>query len=234
LQEGQELLMEILTNIPVELDIYELLARLYISEGDADAAAVGKLVDWARSVMNPKAAYDVCYVGAKGADTVNIGGVHFTSRVLRTNLDQIHRVFPYLVTCGKELEVQPNITGDLMEFYWLDEIKHVALGAAYGYMQKHITKTYRPGKMSHMSPGSLEDWPITQQAQLFSLFGDSEEKIGVRLTESYLMLPTKSVSGIFFPAATSFESCQLCPREDCPGRRARYDESLWDKYQGGK
>jgi hypothetical protein len=226
--------MEILTNIPVEFDISLLLSRLHIAEGDADATSVGKLVDWARTVANPKAIYDICYLGDKSADTVNIGGVTFTSRILSTNLDQAHRFFPFIVTCGKELEIQPNITGDMMEFYWLDEIKQMALGAAFGYMQKHITEKYRPGKISYMCPGSLEDWPTTQQAQLFSLFGDTEAKIGVKLTDSFLMLPTKSVSGIFFPTETSFESCQLCPREDCPGRRAPYDESLKSKYAEGK
>jgi hypothetical protein len=226
--------MEILTNIPVEFDLGVLLSRLHIPEGDADAAAVGKLAEWARSVANPKAIYDICYLGDKSEDTVNIGGVTFTSRILSTNLDQAHRFFPFIVTCGKELEIQPNVTGDMMEFYWLDEIKQMALGAAFGYMQKHITEKYQPGKISYMCPGSLEDWPTTQQAQLFSLFGDTEAKIGVKLTDSFLMLPTKSVSGIFFPTETSFESCQLCPRDGCPGRRAPYDKGLWDKYPTGK
>jgi hypothetical protein len=226
--------MEILTNIPVDLDMKVLLSRLHISEGDPDAASVRKLAEWASAIANPKAVYDICYVEDRSADTVSIGGVTFTSRVLSTNLDHVHRVFPYIVTCGTELEAQPNITGDLMEFYWLDEIKHLALGAAYTYMQRHLADNYRPGKMSRMSPGSLEDWPITQQVHLFSLFGDTEEKIGVRLTDTFLMLPTKSVSGIFFPTETDFENCQLCPREGCPGRRAPYDETAWAKYRPEK
>lgn len=78
-----------------------------------------------------------------------------------------------------------------------------------------------------MSPGSLEDWPVSQQSALFSLLGDTQHAIGVQLTESCLMVPTKSVSGIRFPMEDSFESCQLCPREDCPGRRAPYDEALY-------
>ena len=86
-----------------------------------------------------------------------------------------------------------------------------------------------------MAPGSLADWPITQQQQLFSLFGDVEAKIGVRLTDSFLMLPMKSVSGVYFPTETSFESCRLCPRKVCPGRRAPYDPKLWEeRYAEGE
>ena len=42
------------------------------------------------------------------------------------------------------------------------------------------------------------------------------------LTDSYLMLPTKSVSGVYFETEKSFNSCQLCTREMCPSRRAAY------------
>jgi hypothetical protein len=81
-----------------------------------------------------------------------------------------------------------------------------------------------------MNPGSLENWPISEQKPLFSLFGDVEKLIGVRLSDSFLMFPIKSVSGIYFPTESSFASCQLCPREKCPNRRAKYDPELKEKY----
>ena len=43
------------------------------------------------------------------------------------------------------------------------------------------------------------------------------------------MVPTKSVSGILFPAEETFASCQLCPRDDCPNRRAPYDPELFER-----
>jgi hypothetical protein len=82
-----------------------------------------------------------------------------------------------------------------------------------------------------MSPGSLEDWPITEQPKLFSLFGNTERVIGVRLTDSLLMVPRKSISGILFPSEENFISCRLCPREVCPSRKAPYDESHAAKYK---
>lgn len=87
--------------------------------------------------------------------------------------------------------------------------------------------------MARMAPGSgaANVWPLTQQKPLFSLFGDVEELIGVRLTDRCLMIPIKSVSGIFFPNADKFESCQLCQREQCQGRRAPYSEELVRKYE---
>jgi hypothetical protein len=78
-----------------------------------------------------------------------------------------------------------------------------------------------------MSPGRLEDWPLTEQESLFALLGDTEAKIGVRLTGSMLMYPTKSVSGILFSTEERFETCQLCPRKGCPNRKMPYDEGLY-------
>jgi hypothetical protein len=115
-----------------------------------------------------------------------------------------------------------------------DAIKELAVQQARAYMQEYLTKRFALGQMSRMAPGAgaAEDWPITQQKQLFSIFGDVEKHIGVRLTDTCLMVPIKSVSGILFPTEVSFEACQLCPREQCIGRRAPYDAALAKQYRG--
>jgi hypothetical protein len=191
------------------------------------------LVDQAQVLGRPKALYGVAYVDSKEDDLVVIEGVTFTSRVLRVNLEQAHRVFAYVVTCGTELEEWSQSIDDMLQNYWADAIKHSALHAARTALLDHLCETYRLGSTSTMNPGSLADWPIQQQRPLFALLGDVEGAIGVHLTDSLLMIPSKSVSGIRFPTEESFESCQLCPREQCPGRRAAYQPSLYEeKYVG--
>jgi len=226
--------MEALSNIPIELDLATFLQKVRVEPGSEDANAVAGLFNSARAAANPKAIYDIHYVGERTADTVSVGDVVFTSRVLRVNLDTAHRVFPYIATCGTELDDVPGVDGDPMQEYWLNQFRIAALSAASAYLRKHIEAKYRPGKMSSMSPGSLPDWPITQQTEMFGVLGDVESEIGVRLTDSYLMLPMKSVSGLYFPTETSFASCQLCPREGCPGRAAPYDPTLWKQYAEGE
>ena len=76
--------------------------------------------------------------------------------------------------------------------------------------------------ISSLNPGSLKEWPITGQVPLFELLGGVTEDIGVVLSDSLLMSPVKSVSGIMFQSEEAYENCQLCPRENCPGRRAPY------------
>jgi len=219
----------VLSDIPFRLDVAPLMRRLHIREGSHYAHDFESFARDAQHVAKPKALYKAAYIEDRGDVSVVIDGVTLTSRVLRVNLDAVHRVFPYVATCGVELEEWSRSTNDLLHSYWLDGIKEAALRAAMRALNQRLRERYGLGRMSSMAPGSLGDWPLREQQPLFTILGDTETAIGVRLSKSCLMIPTKSVSGIVFPTETSFESCQLCPRERCPGRRAPYDRSLYDR-----
>jgi hypothetical protein len=93
---------------------------------------------------------------------------------------------------------------------------------------------YAINSLSSMSPGSLSDWPIEEQKPLFSILGDVETAIGVTMTKDLLMVPTKSISGIYFPTDLPFYTCQLCPRKNCDSRKARFDKALAKEYNISK
>jgi hypothetical protein len=226
--------MEVLNDIPVDLELGKLLKRMRLREQNEYIEKTARqLLEIARPIARPKAVYEVGYVENKNEDSLDIGSVRFTSRLLRANLNKITRVFPYIVTCGRELDEIAIPSQDFMPKYCLDVIKEMALRSAISYLESYLKRSYALGQVSRMNPGSLPSWPITQQRELFSIFGNVEELIGVKLTESYLMIPVKSVSGIFFPTEVRFESCQLCSREVCHERRAPYDPDLAKKYQTG-
>ncbi len=225
--------MEAITDIAFELDVEALFKRMHIELGSDDAKDFSALVNKVQEVSEPKALYKESYIEAKEEETVTIDGVTFTSRVLRKNLDRIERVFPYVATCGKEVDEIEIPQSDFLKEFWLDTIKETLLGFSVRHLNKLLDRKYKLGKTSSMNPGSgdVTVWPIEQQRELFSLFGDVENLIGIRLTDSFLMLPNKSISGIRFPAKISFQSCQLCHREICDGRRASFDKELWESVQ---
>ncbi|MBA7581390.1 hypothetical protein ES708_23292 [subsurface metagenome] len=136
-----------------------------------------------------------------------------------------------MVTCGRELDEITVPSSDFMKCYYLDTIKEIVLRSANNYLKDYLKRNYAISQLSSMNPGSLEDWPITEQRKLFSIFGNVEELIGVGLTEVLYMVPLKSVSGIYFPTRIEFVSCQLCLREVCEGRKAPYDPDLAKKYR---
>jgi len=219
----------VLDRIPFQIESRSLLPSLRMKQDGPQAEDVEALLREARAIARPKAIYGVARVESIHGDSVVIEGVTFSSRILRVNLEQAHRVFPFVATCGVEIEEWSRSVDGLLKRYFADTIKEAALGSAIEALGRHLEETFRPGPTGMMNPGSLPDWATSQQKNLFALFGDVVASIGVQLTGSCIMSPIKSVSGMLFPTETGFESCQLCPMKQCPKRRAPYDESLYEK-----
>lgn len=224
---------EVLTQIPVDLDRDSLFRRCHIKAESEYARQFEVILEEAHHVARPKAVYREAFIDSKGEETVTIEGVTFVSRALRSNLEKVERVFPYVATCGIELD-QIKLPGDdLLKQFWIDEIKATVLDSCRAYLNNYLDNRYALSKTASMSPGSgdVNVWPIEQQRELFSLFGDVNNLIGVELTDSYLMIPNKTVSGLRFPTEVNFRSCMLCHRENCPGRSAPFHKEMWDSIQ---
>lgn len=221
---GQPVLLE---DIAFRPNVARLLEKARAEEGSRHAEQFTSLLAEAQAIAKPRAMYRVAYVEPTDDHSVTIGGVPFRSRVLRVNLDDVHRVFPYAATAGIELHQWMQSHDDFLVRYYADLISETALRSASAALKAHLDRVYGLGRTATMAPGSLADWPIYEQRPLFELLGDPQEAIGIRLTDSLLMIPSKSVSGIRFPVETTFESCQLCQRERCPSRKAPYDPHLY-------
>ena len=219
----------VLNSIPFQLDTAALRKKLHVKEGSHHAEELDCLIQGVQKAGRPKALYKEAFIESRTDETVTLDGITFKSRILRVNLENVYRVFPYAVTCGLELEEWSKKITDFLQGFWAEEIKETILYGARDYFLKHAGDHYHLGHTARMNPGSLADWPIEEQRPLFTLLGNAQELIGVHLTPSLMMVPTKSVSGILFPTESDFASCQLCPREICPGRKAPYDKDLYDK-----
>lgn len=156
-------------------------------------------------------------------------GKWFRSRVLTVNVDQSHRIFIYVATCGKEMEEWAKGLKSELEVFWAETFKEIALRNAVKAVEFYVEEHYHPGRTAHQNPGSLDDFPLPEQEALFALLGDTHISIGVNLLPSLMMSPIHSVSGIIIPSIEDFQSCLLCPREQCLGRRAPYDPMLYSR-----
>lgn len=234
-------LVYIFDNIPITTTFPQVISRLRIAvenelpieENDDEVyALILRLYTEAKEIAKPKVIYREAYVeGVEDAD-VDIDGFHFRSKVLAMNLKAVHRVFAYVATCGTEVDEWSHLEKDYIISVWLDMLKRIFLHDATNFLWKHIMDAYQIEKLSVCNPGSgnVQNWPIEQQTILFDLIGDVQDKIGVTLSKtSYLMSPTKSSSGLFFPSDTQFVNCALCNRDHCSGRRAEFDEELYKK-----
>lgn len=220
----------ILDNIPFKVDLPTLMKSLHIKSNSSHVHQIEVMAQEAQAIARPKAYFKLAFIDSLDDQHVVIDGISFTSRVLSRNLAQTHRAIAYLVTCGLELDKWGHSYEDLLRRYWADALMEYVLRQASSFLDEHLRQRFKLGRTSSMHPGSLADWPITQQRELFSLLGDPQAAIGVRLTENMLMLPAKSVSGLCFSVVQDFESCALCPRENCPTRHVPYDQAQVEKY----
>jgi hypothetical protein len=219
----------ILDDIEFKIDKNRLFQKIHIDPAGEDGERVLALINKAEAIGKPRALYTLSYIDGKENDYVVVDGVKLTSRVMRVNFDKIDRVFPHVATCGRELHEWAEGMDDILDKYWAGTIMEMALETARNQIRRHIEENYHIGKSRSMNPGSLEDWPIGQQKELFRILGDVQNAIGVELTDSCLLIPMKSASGILFQTESDFENCQLCPGKNCPNRRAEYREHLYEE-----
>lgn len=223
----------IYTAIPYSIDLQALECAVRINpQADPDLAAeLREFAARAGQVATPKGVYRLVDVRhtPDGQRVAAIGEHRFTSKVMDTNLRPVNRAFAYVATCGVELATVDTGHDPLLE-YWLSAICLQAVAHAMQYLKEQIQTRYQLEKTAAMNPGSLPDWPLSEQPKLFALIGDVAAAIGVTLSESFLMHPLKSVSGLLFETATHYENCMLCPRPGCPNRRAAYDAAAATCY----
>lgn len=221
--------INILDSIDFKPNTNLLFEVFHIEEGSDDAQHLIKLIDIASEIGRPKVMYKETNINAKGYDYVVVDGIKLNSHMLRMNLESTNKIYPYILTCGKELADWAAALDDMLEQFWVDKIMEMALMTATTAFESHLETNCDLVPTSNMNPGSLENWPISQQEKLFSILGDPYDKIGVKLTDSYLMLPIKSLCGIRFYNDVEFVNCQFCNREQCNNRRTGYDHSAYQK-----
>lgn len=224
----------LLNQIPFQPDLDTAAAALRIREGTSGSELLGDLLEQAAEVARPKALARPALIEDRDEDRVLLEGIAFHSRILRVNTEDVNRVFAFIATCGTELEAWKDSFEDMITAYYADQINQLALTSARDALEKTLVETFQLGETSTMNPGSLSDWPISEQRPLFQLLGDPEETIGVKLLPSMLMSPGQSVSGLRFASDQEYYNCQLCPIENCPHRKAPFQPDLYNEQYSGK
>ena len=199
--------------------------KLMSLANDEFAEELADMLDEAFPLADPVVLFGVCPVSSD-TQQVSVNGVVIPSDLAFEKLKDKNRCFPYICTCGTALEQwSKQYAGDLLAEYWADEIKKYFLMRIRMEWIAWLKNEYKTGThLPSLNPGSISAWPINGQAELFAILGGRdfvETQIGVIYTPSFLMLPSKSVSGIAFESETFYENCQYCPIENCPGRRAK-------------
>lgn len=211
--------------------IPDLLKELRLQADSSDARDVHDLVAESRKVARPRGVSRVVQIEGRSAESITAGREVLRSRVLQVNTQNTQRIFVFAATCGSELAEWAQAHEDPVHHFTALSIAEKALKAMVKTVEQDLQNTFDTGPLSCMLPGSLQDWPIQEQDIIFRLLGEGPRNIGLRLTDSKLMIPAHSVAGLLYASAEDFVSCQLCPLSGCTHRKRVYDPTLLrEKY----
>lgn len=144
-----------------------------------------------------------------------------TGKIVTNQLRYLEKAAWYICTIGEKLPDYSRILmeeGDIMEGYVADVagnlIVETAIDKLHSLLEDQMAKN---GLLitNRYSPGYCE-WDIREQKKLFSLF--PENYLGVRLTETSLMQPIKTVSGVIGigeKVKNNPYTCDYCTQQNC-------------------
>lgn len=195
-------------------------------------STVRKVNDWTArlgAISSPRLVYTVEPVVEITRSHVTLqSGEVFKSTKLASALRGSEAVVCFVATLGQEVQHQISDLsngGKLSDAYVVDTIASVGTEQTVEHFQSKMRDGYRKygkGVTLRFSPGYC-DWPVEEQPKVFRVV--EAGLIGVRLTSSCLMTPSKSISGVFgivpgsLGATLPHNPCLLCGRSHCLGRR---------------
>ncbi|MDX9810974.1 MAG: vitamin B12 dependent-methionine synthase activation domain-containing protein [Bacteroidales bacterium] len=151
-----------------------------------------------------------------------IGSVRFhIGRIIFSHLRKAEAVALFLCTAGDEIggRIRKYMSGvDLLKGYVYDVAGSEIVEAAADLIQEKLRISMKEKGLAitnRFSPGYC-GWDVSEQHKLFSLH--PENFCGITLTDSALMQPVKSVSGIIgIGKGVKFNpySCSICDSQNC-------------------
>lgn len=181
--------------------------------------AAAEYLEKAASLVSPK----VISIKKVVRGPLGLGG-----KKLSSYIDRAESVHLFLVTIGDTIEntaTRSMEEGDSLGGYLLDRIGSFAVESLAENYEESLRDHYTAKGLSvssRFSPGYC-DWPLEEQFKLAKLVKFS--KAGVELTESCMMVPKKSISGLIavgpkglFPSKRR-SPCHLCDLKNCGYRR---------------
>ena len=191
---------------------------------------IGEILNESKQICNVKAQYKTFPEAKfdKDSKSVQIGDTIFEiKKIVYSQIRKSNTVAIFVCTAGAEIGIRSRKAmqdGDLVRGYVYDVIGSEIVEAAADLMQTELEKEVNAAGMkitNRYSPGYC-GWDVAEQHKLFKLIPDNY--CGIRLTESALMDPVKSISGIIgigSDVKLNPYICGMCDFKDCYYRKLR-------------
>lgn len=226
----------ILENFKKSFDSGKVMRLLGAKQGRRVSAAALRRVDLMteelENILKPQLSYRVLeLMEVDRSGILLVDGTRFKSPKLAKALVGAEAVCFFLATVGPAVDVQ--IESLMQKKRYADAYVLDALGSMsaenvveqFYHRAAHQQAAKNGGVSLRFSPGYC-DWPIEQQRPLFALFENTQAP-DVVLSDTCLMTPRKSVSGLFglLPSGikgvdAAYNPCNSCSKKNCIARRS--------------
>jgi hypothetical protein len=125
-------------------------------------------------------------------------GTAFSGHAIARHLGGARQAIAFVLTLGPALEAEVVALGErqeLLEAYLLDLAGWAGIEAAVRALRRDLVAALPRAQVSHRLGPGHRDWPLGEQRDLVALF--EGEAAPVRLSEHDVLIPFKSISGLF-------------------------------------
>lgn len=184
---------------------------------------LNEVLSQAQRVCKPCFLYRICNGQVMTPLHIEIGGVNFRpGKIITDSLAGAELFCLFVATAGREFEEFRHTykeSGDCVREFIADSVGSVLAEACVAKLEQQLDCDLEIPHTLPYSPGYC-GWRVTEQHLLFGMLPD--RPCGIELTESSLMYPIKSVSGIIGIGSRVERKpygCAICRNTACYKRR---------------
>lgn len=204
----------VIDNVSLDLSVDEALKVGQLGRIADKIDNMDKRLEECKKLIKPAALYTYTKVEQVSKEGLLINDNRLLkSTKLAEQLSCSTEIAPYIITIGADLEkrVTSIATDKILDSWILDNLGTYALRTLGKHIEERI-RNEKGWKISRFNPGSTPTWNLEEQEKIFGIFSKEavQEKIGVRLTDTFMMIPKKSVSGVMGQAISDYHNCIEC------------------------
>lgn len=180
---------------------------------------VEEVISELEEVLEPSYMFDIVPAQLLDSLHVRIGGVEFNSgSIICSYMDGMTDACIFVATVGEAFEkyrTDVHATGDIVKDFVVDAVGSVIAESCGAVIEKRLAEESSLNRTMPCSPGYC-GWNIKGQKDFFTLF--PENPCGIRLSDSCLMYPEKSISGFYGLGETLVPQpyrCAVCVNKSC-------------------
>lgn len=211
------------------IDREEILLNLGYGGNEPDAqimAELEQIIAHANKICMPRAAYRICSGQMVSKHFIEIDAIPMkVGSIIGGYLEKATHFGVFVATAGSQYDDylhQLKDEGDIVKEFLADAVGSEIAEATVRYITTQIAEDASGNGLSitnSYSPGYC-GWHVREQQALFAIF--PAEPCGIKLNDSSLMHPVKSVSGIVGLGAEIIQSpyaCEICGLQTCYKRK---------------